>query len=132
LTHKGPHCLSLARVWLFQVHFQTICDCLQSCFRALTRWPTIVTLLDACPAGQPLTYSHFPVLLRVWDCSTSHPEVSGLGWERAEAWVCNKETLMWLHQKQLFCGLLGLRNASWHNKRRFKVGREVGMDMGEN
>ena len=39
-------------VWLFQMHFKTVCECIQSCFRAPT-CRFIVILLDACQTGHP-------------------------------------------------------------------------------
>jgi hypothetical protein len=46
-------------VWLFQMYFQTICDCVQLCFRAPICWRTIVIQLDTCQAKLPLLAHHF-------------------------------------------------------------------------
>lgn len=60
-------------VWMFQMCFQTICDCLCSCFKALACQFTIDLQLDACQDRcLPLT-SINPVLLRVQSHSISLP-----------------------------------------------------------
>ena len=40
-------------VWLFQMYFQTICDCIWSCFRARTCRLTIDIQLDTCQDRHP-------------------------------------------------------------------------------
>ena len=40
-------------VWLFQMYFQTICDCIQSCFRALTCWLIVIHSIRCLPDWTP-------------------------------------------------------------------------------
>ena len=104
---------------LFQMFFQIICDCLWFCFRAPTCWLTIVIQLDACQAENPLACSPFPIKPCPAESSGLHPPV--LLYQRlhgCQRLSLNKETLVQLHRSWLLGGLLGLTNASWHNRRK--------------
>lgn len=74
-------------VWMFQMCFQTVCDCIWSCFRAFACQFTIGIQLDACQDRCPPLTSINLVLPRVQGHSIlpSHPAVSGLCWRRAQA-----------------------------------------------
>jgi hypothetical protein len=48
--------------WLVQMYFQTVHDCIWSCFRAPTCRLTIDLQLDACQAGHPLTSIFYKTL----------------------------------------------------------------------
>ena len=105
------------------MYFQTVCNCSWFCFRTPTCRLTIVILLGVCearypPALDPISYKPlFSLGLDVVQPSCT--VLSGLGWKWAQNWPSNKETLMCLHEKQCIGGLLGFRNALWHNTNLF-------------
>ena len=100
--------LKIRKIWLFQMYFQTVCDCSWFCFRAPTYRLMIVIQLDACqtklPCLLPISYK----ALSWWHLRTVP----------CPRWWCDpsssliKETLVQLHWNQLLGGLLGFAKAS--------------------
>jgi hypothetical protein len=98
-------------VGIFQMYFQTICDCIWSCFRALNCWITIVIQFDGCQDGFRFFIKPCP------DESVGllHQNFLWVGNESAQTQISNKDILIGLHWNQLLGGLLGFTNSSRHN-----------------
>ena len=101
--------------WLFLMYFQTVCDCSWFCFRAPSHLLAYSTIRCSPGWRSPCLFP-FPIkpcLAGVWSCFTKPSCCIRVGGEQAQAWACNKETLVWLRRSHFQVVFWGSR--TWHS-----------------